>query len=111
MQAIIFKICLLLFLHGGKASLSSNGDGFLPENVMLTQNTTLQMNGDPMILEQLIMACQAHDIACEITRTEDTVALVYFKNLGFEKKNKIIDQFRPIRRDAVLQWNGTTESN
>lgn len=51
MQAIIFKIFLLLFLTGGKESLTDKSSGFPIDNVVLAKNMSLQMNGDPLTLE------------------------------------------------------------
>lgn len=105
MQAIIFKIFLLLFLQGGKASMAGNSDGFLIDNIMLAKNMSLQMSGDPMTLEQIISVCTQADIGCEISRQQESIALISFKNLRFDKREQLMKQISAIKKDVELEWN------
>ncbi len=75
------------------------------DNILLSRPMTLTISGEPDILDQMILVCNSHDMGCEVNREEDKLVSISFKNLSFDKRDKIMKQIQPMQRDAVLEWS------
>ena len=114
---IFFKIFLFLFLQQGmKTGGKDDRTGSVNwESVLVTcpGNSTLIIQADPIIIEQVLNICTLQDISCEIKReplmSADPIgmdkATVSFKNLQFTVKNRMMNQLKNLQMRMDMQWS------
>lgn len=84
------------------------------ETVLLNTNSTLTIQADPVMLEQVLTMCTLQDIRCEIRREPITdaergmdmeKATVGFKNISRLLKSRMINQLKGLSGKVDMQWN------